>query len=158
MRGAAARLHERLQSLRGLVRGASVSVGLDGPGASFDLGRPGRPRPVDIAAQVAEAGANARRTAEPAMIVVDDLHEWSPSELRNLSEGLDRSSRAGHPIGLIASSSPAGDEFLTRADRNGVFDVHRLSVLSPGEASEVLTATASQRGVTFDQASSSAPS
>jgi hypothetical protein len=153
MRGFAARTRERLAQLRGNVQGGSVSIDLlRGPTASLDLGR--SKAGSDIAQQLVDAGQRAARSARPAMILIDDLEMWSPSELRQLCDGLERCSRAGSPIGVIATSAPAGDLHLARADRTGLFEAHQLGNLSPTEAQAVLQETAKHRGITIERGAS----
>lgn len=147
MRGVGARLRDKAQRLRGTVKKLTVSLGLDGLSGSLEFA--GSPRSLGIRTQIVAAGEHARRSARPAAILIDDLHTWSPSQLRQLCDGLDACSRAGHPIVVIAASSPAGDSRLALADRTHVFDSHRVGVLSPGEASSVAIDTAARHGVTF---------
>ncbi|TCC35075.1 ATP-binding protein [Kribbella sindirgiensis] len=148
MRGGA-RFRDPVRNLRKSVRGASLSVGLRGPSASVDIERPDRG--PQIAKLVVDAGEQARRAARPAVIVIDDLDRWSPSQLRQLCEGLSECSRARHPVGVIAAGSAAADADLAKADRGQVFDVARLDVLNPSEASAVLRDTAATVGGSFDQ-------
>lgn len=149
MRGFAARTRERSARLRGSIHGGSVSIGLlRGLGASVEIG-PSKAS-CDIAQQLVDAGQRAARSARPAMILIDDLEKWSPSELRQLCNGLEQCSRAGSPVGVIAASAPAGDLRLARADRAGAFDARRLGPLTPSEAQAVLLHTAGARGIAIE--------
>jgi hypothetical protein len=146
MRGFAARARERSARLKGSVHGGSLSIGLlRGLGASVEIG-PSKTS-TDITQQLVDAGQRAARSARPAMILIDDLDNWSLSELRQLCNGLEQCSQAGSPVGVIATSAPAGDLRLARADRAGVFDARRLGPLTPSEAQAVLLHTAGARGI-----------
>jgi hypothetical protein len=79
-----------------------------------DLERPDRG--PQIAKLVVDAGEQARRAARQAVIIIDDLDRWSPSQLRQLWEGLSECSRARHPVGVIAAGSAAADADLATAD------------------------------------------
>ncbi|MEV4260556.1 ATP-binding protein [Kribbella sp. NPDC049584] len=148
MRGGA-RVLDRLRSLSRSVRGGSLSVGVGGPSASVNIERPtGGPQ---IAKLLTDAGEQARRSGQPAMVVIDNLQRWSPSQLEQLCDGLNECSRAGHPVGVVTAGSGAAEAALTTADRGQVFDVGRIDVLTPPEANAVVRHTASLAGVTFSQ-------
>lgn len=148
MRGIGSRVRDKLQQLRGSVKGGSISIGLDGPSASLDLGRPQSTQ--NIATQITDAGRRARQSGRPSIVLIDDLHQWSPNELKQLCEGLDTCAREGHPIGVVATGRPAGVAALTAADPTRVFDSAAIKGLTPDEASTVLTDTAAVRGVTIE--------
>jgi hypothetical protein len=82
--------------IRSVLKRPSVSVGLTGPSVSSDLGLPRTPG-ADTARTILETGALARRTARPALLVIDDLQEWSRSEIRALCRGLNECADAGQP-------------------------------------------------------------
>ncbi|GAA0948605.1 hypothetical protein GCM10009554_46390 [Kribbella koreensis] len=151
MRSFGAVARTQLGRLKSVFKRPSVSVGLKGPSVSSDLGLPRAPE-ADIARNFVQAGEHARRTATPAVIVIDDLQKWSPREVRELCQGLVDCARAGHPIGVVAFASPAGEERVARADEHGMFAAHRLGPLTPRQSAHVLEQTAAQRGVRFDPA------
>ncbi|WP_433020022.1 AAA family ATPase [Kribbella sp. CA-294648] len=151
MRSFGAVARTQLGRLRSVLKGPSVSVGLKGPSVSSGLGLPRAPE-AEIARNLVQAGEQARRTARPAVIVIDDLQKWSPREMRELCQGLADCARADHPIGVVAFASPAGEERLARADEHGMFSSHRLGPLTPRQSAHVLEQTAAQRGVQFDPA------
>ncbi|MFC0623088.1 ATP-binding protein [Kribbella deserti] len=143
MRGMASRVRDKLQRLRGSVKGGSISIGLEGPSATVELGRPQGAE--DIAARIADAGVHARETSQPAVVLIDDLHDWSADDLRGLCEGLDACSEAGHPVGVIATSLPRGAIELTKVDRTRAFDAATIEPLTPQESAAVLIDTAAVR-------------